>query len=344
MLKFIDNNYLKILISASILLFSLIISSVFSYLIIKAFNLKEKDRNKIKNNPFYKPLRLLCIFIGIYVALYVLEIPENFMEIWKKIFRILIILIASNGLANFVDPKSNFAKKIVSKNIEGKDKTLVNVISKFLKFLIYTLAIFCIIPELGYNISSLVAGLGIGGAIVALAAQDIVKCLLSGLSILTDKPFLVGDWIEVNDNQGTVIDITFRSTKIKTLDNTIITIPNSTLTSTPVINWSRLEKRRFLTNIQLPLDTDSSKVQNLISQLKIVLQTVHHVDSDSVSILFNNINKEGIDILIYLYTDIVNYDEFLKFKQEINTQILKVVEKEGLKLSYASQNVYIKES
>ena len=87
-----------------------------------------------------------------------------------------------------------------------------------------------ILTEFNFDVSGLVAGLGIGGAVIALAAQDFVKGLIAGMSILSDKPFLVGDWIEIGSEQGTVIDITFRSTKIRTNFNTIVTLPNSMIT------------------------------------------------------------------------------------------------------------------
>jgi len=116
---------------------------------------------------------------------------------------------------------------------------------KIIRCVIWIIYIFICISEIGYDLSGLLTALGLGSAALALAAQDLVKSLISGVSILTDKPFVIGDWIEVGEYQGTVIDITFRSTRIKSNNNSVITIPNSTITSTYVINWNRLTSRRF---------------------------------------------------------------------------------------------------
>lgn len=332
-----------IAIAVGIVIIFWIVSSLFSYLVIRIFKFKEKNKKTIKENAFYKPLKKLFVFVGIYVALVILKLPSDIMNIWNKIFRIIIILFVAKGLIDVVDPKSNFAKKIIKKD-DNENKTVVNFISKILKCVIYALAGFTIIYEFGYDISGLVAGLGIGGALVALAAQDFVKGLISGISILTDKPFLVGDWICVGSNEGTVVDISFRSTKIKTADNTIITIPNATLTSSPVTNWSKMSQRRYSTNIKLPLETNADVIETIIKKIKFVLKTNKKIVPDSIEVHFNTISQEGNNIIIYLYTTVTEYNKFLAFKQEVNCQILKVLESENIKLSYPSQNIYIVDS
>ena len=223
------------------------------------------------------------------------------------------------------------------------DQTLVNFISKIVKCIVYVIAAFLIITELGYDLSGLITGLGLGGVVIALAAQDIAKNLFGGVAIITDKPFIVGDYIETDKYQGTVEDITFRSTRIRTNENTLVTIPNSTLSNASITNWSKLEKRRFDVDLNLPLDTNSEKVENIISKLEVVLNSSEEVVKDSVKISFNKITKEGLNIWIYLYTTNTVYDDYFKFKQEINDSILKVLESEQIRLAYSGRSVYIHE-
>lgn len=185
--------------------------------------------------------------------------------------------------------------------------------------------------------------MGYGGVIFALAAQDIAKNLFGGVAIITDKPFIVGDYIETDKYQGTVEDITFRSTRIRTSENTLVTIPNSTLSNASITNWSKLEKRRFDINLNLPLETSSEKIQDIISKLDIVLNSNEDVVKDSVRINFNKIDTDGINIWIYLYTTNTIYDDYFRFKQEINECVLKVLEAEKVKLAYPGRRVYLNE-
>ena len=336
-----EEKIVAILISIIIVTSFCLLSSLISYIIIKIFKFKEKDKNKIKGNPFYLPLKASVIFAGLAIAVVELNLPQSVVNIWNKILKVAVICIVSKGLINLVDPKSEISKKFRKKNASKKDKTFANFAGRILKYVIYVIAALLIIASLGYNPSGLMAGLGIGGAIVALAAQDIVKSLISGISILTDKPFLVGDLIEVGTHLGVVLDITFRATKINTLDNTIVTLPNSTITSTPIINWSRLQQRRYELNLKLPLGTDSERVETVVNKIKFVLQTNGDILPDTIQVHFNTLDQNGINILIYLYTEIINYDEYMAFRQRVNEQILKVLESEEVRLSYPGQNVYL---
>ena len=123
--------------------------------------------------------------------------------------------------------------------------TSFNFLLKIIRFVIYVIAIFLIITELGINLNGLIAGFGITGLIVTLAAQDTAKNLFGGVVIFLDKPFVVGDWIQFDKYEGTVEDITFRSTRIRTFENSVVNVPNSVLSNTSINNWSRMEKKKI---------------------------------------------------------------------------------------------------
>ena len=157
----------------------------------------------------------------------------------------------------------------------------------------------------------------------------------------SDKPFLVGDWIQVGTNEGSVIEISFRATKIKTSDNTIVTIQNSVFTTNNVVNWSRMQQRRYLLNIKLPLETNSDKVEKIISRIKFVLNNNDDVDKETIQVNFNTIELDGINLIVCMYTDIVAYGDYLAFREKVNEDILKVLESENVKIAYPGQNVYV---
>lgn len=336
-----EEQLIDIGIAAAVVLVSLIISPLISYIFIRMFNIKEKDKSKIKNNPLYTTIKALIVCIGIYMGILIVNLPQNVIDICKKGFQIIIICIIAKGLVEFVDPKHGIVRKMRDENKIDGNKTVASFTSKILKYVIYIGAGLLILTVFDINPSSLIAGLGVGSAVVALAAQDFVKNLISGFSIMSDKPFLVGDWIEVGLNQGTVIEISFRCTKIQTSDNTIITIQNSVFTTTNVINWSRMKQRRYLLNVKVPLETNVDQMERITKKIRFVLSNNDDVDKETIQVHFDTIGLDSMNIVIYMYTDIVNYADYLVFRQGVNEQILKVLESENVKMAYPGQNVYV---
>ena len=336
-----EEQLIDIGIAAIIVLFSLIISPIISYIFIKMFNIKEKDKSKIKKNPLYITIKALIVCIGIYIGILVVNPPQNVLEICKRGFQIIVICIIAKGLIELVDPKSGIVRKMRDENKIDGNKTVANFTSKILKYIIYIGTGLLILTVFDINPSSLIAGLGVGSAVVALAAQDFVKNLISGFSIMSDKPFLVGDWIEVGVNQGTVVEISFRCTKIQTSDNTIITIQNSVFTTENVVNWSRMKQRRYLLNIKLPLETNVDEIERITKKIKFVLKNNDDIDKETIQVHFDTIGLDSMNVIIYMYTNIVNYADYLVFRQGVNEQILKVLESENVKMAYPGQNVYV---
>lgn len=209
------------------------------------------------------------------------------------------------------------------------------------KYGVYIVAGFLTISELHYDISSLVTGLGLTSVVIALAAQDLVESLLSGMAIASDKPFVIGDFVKIGAYEGSVIEIKFRCTRIRTVEDTIVTIQNSTITSTEVVNYTKMTKRRHDILLNLPLETKSEVLENLTIKLKNILEAEEDVNNNSVRVYFDNINGEGINLKIYLYTPIVDYDSFLEFKTRVNLIIIKTLEMENIKISYPGKSVYL---
>ena len=191
------------------------------------------------------------------------------------------------------------------------------------------------------NLNGLAAGLGIGSAVIALAAQDLVKSLLSGIAILTDKPFNIGDWIEVGNFAGSVTDITFRSTRIKTVSNSIINIPNATIATSYVTNWNKLATRRFDLTLGLSMQTNAEKIKKIVREIRFVLENNPNVVPDSVVVNFNDISTYSNDIKIYLYLKEKDYVRYLQLREELLCDLLELIEKENIDLAYPTQTLFI---
>ena len=168
------------------------------------------------------------------------------------------------------------------------------------------------------------------------------KSILSCITILTDKPFVVGDWIEVGDFQGSVIDITFRSVRIKSYNNSIVTIPNSTITSEYIVNWNKLTSRRYDCVLNLSLDTTSDQIRAIVKKIKVVLENHEAVIKDTVQVNLNAISHSSADLLIYMYIKETNYAKFLMIKQEILCLLLETLESENIELAYPTQTLYVR--
>lgn len=335
-------NIIDIGIGLAIIVIFKILSSSFAYILVKMFKFKVKDKKKIKENGFYKPLKTFFALLGVYIGAMVLKLPADIFSVITKIFRICIIILTAKGFANLFDSSSETFTKIREKlHMNGTDTT-VNFFSKIAKGLIYIVAAFIVIAEFGYDLSGLVTGLGISSVVIALAAQDVAKSILAGLSIISDRPFDIGDYIEVGTYAGTVEDITFRTTRIRDVNNQIVVLPNSFLTTTSIINATKREKRRYNLVLTLELNTPLEKVADLNENIKLALNTNSHVLKENIRVYFDTISADGIDISINFYTDITDLEEFLKFKEEVNYTLLDIVEQSKIELAYPSQSIYLK--
>lgn len=335
-----SEQILDFVIAIGIIILFCLLSSIIAYGIIKIFKWKSK-KSEIKENSLYKPIKTVVIWVGIYVAVMVLRLPSEAMTICNKIFRIGVIVILAVGIANMFSPDSKIFKKISEhKRIRG-NQVLINFISKIIKVIIYIIAAFLVMAELNYDLGGLIAGLGLGGVIIALAAQDIAKNLFGGMAIIVDKPFSVGDWIETTNYSGTVEDISFRSTRLRMTDNTVVTIQNSTLSNEPVINYAKLPMRRFSTTLNLALETNSNVVENIIGKLKFALSNTEGVLPNDLNVYLQKISDDGIEIGIFFNTNIVSYYDYLSFGQQINLLLLKVLESENVKLAYPTQKIFV---
>lgn len=337
---------MDIVIAVAIIMFFRIFSSGMSYIIIRMFKFKTKNSKKIKESAFYQPLRIFFVILGVYLAVLFLQEPLNInqkvMNVVTKIFEIISVIAFAKGIAESFTPRSSLAKKIKQRMGKGEEDNMFDFALKLIRGIIYVIAGFIVITLLGVNLNGLVAGLGIGGVIVTLAAQDTAKNLFGGLVIFLDKPFVVGDWIQMDNFEGTVEDITFRSTRVRTFENSVVNIPNSVISNSSIINWSKMEKRRYKTNLCLELNTPLEKLESFKKKVEEMLQSRDAIFDDSIIVKFDEIKDNGINVLICSYTDSVDYPSYLAEREDINYKIMKILKEEGISLAYNTQTVYLK--
>lgn len=336
------NTIIDILIAILIFLLFKLFSGTLSYVVSKLFKIKEKNKSKLKQNALYRTLNIFFPLLGAYLGLRFLNLPQDITALITKVFRILVIITISIGLANCITPKSPLFKQINFKLSGRKDETFVNFIVKILRGLIYIITAFIIVSELGYDLNGLLAGLGLSGVVVTLAAQDAAKNIFGGIVILWDKPFKIGDWIETTKFEGTVEDITFRSTRIRTFENSIVTIPNSTITNDALINWSKMKKRRYKENFELELSTPLKKVCDIENEIIKMLEEHPRILNDNIMVRFDKVTENGYNLLVYVYTDALNLADYLATSENINFKIMDILNKQRVELAYPSKTIYLK--
>ena len=344
--KIMSIKIVDVAIAIGIIIFFRIFSGSISYIIIRMFKWKEKNRKKIKESAFYKPLKTFFIVLGFYMAIVFLKFPlqiKDELMIWvTKIFKIISVIVFAKGLANSFSNDSSLTKKMKERWNKKIEDSMFSFILKAIRGIIYTVAGFIVITELGFDLSGLVAGLGIGGVILTLAAQDTAKNLFGGLVVFIDKPFVVGDWIQMDTFEGTVEDITFRSTRIRTFENSVVNVPNSIISNASIINWSKMEKRRYKLNLIIELDTPLEKLERFKIRVQDMLQSREAIFDDSIIVKFDTIADNGLNVLVCSYTDSVDYASYLAEKEDINYKIMKILQEENIELAYDTKTVLLK--
>ena len=337
---------IQIIIAIGVIFVFRILSSIVSSIIIKMLRPKGNEKVSVKKNPFYLPLRTIFTFVGIYIALNIIKnattISPDIQSILDKGIKILLILFVAKAFGEGLDEKNKVFVKMRDKSNREIDKSTMNAILRITKIAIYVLAGFMVISELGYNISGFITGLGLSSVVITLAAQDTAKSLIGGLAIFLDKPFKVGDYIKVDQYEGTVEEIRFRTTSIRTLENTVLHVANSEMSVSAIINYSEMEKRRYYSKLVLEFGTSLKKVESVKNKINSMLIQMDEIEKETIMINFQEISDNGMDLVVIAYINRTNYAEYLDIKEEINYNVMKILENEGVEMAYNTQTMYLK--
>lgn len=331
------SQVINVIICIVAIIFTVIISPFISLAIAKIFGWK-KTKKELKNGIIYNALKYFLMATGILWSIRILGLNEEISNFVDKLYRIAIVWVIAKTVSDVFSKGKFFASKFKDK----ANDPMINIINKTIKVVLYILAAYLTLKEFNYDLGGILTGLGLSTAIIALAAQDTFKDVFSGLSIFWDKPFAIGDWVEIGDVSGTVENISFRSTKLRTTEDTIITLQNSAISSQNIVNWGVIKKRIYKANLKLPLETEEVTVEKALNRIRFILRYNKDIIKNSVSVHFNEIKDDGININIYLETSITAYGEYQDFCNKLNLTLLNILETQGIKLAYPGQNIYIK--
>lgn len=307
------------------------------------FHIKTDTVQKAFVDSFTNPISYFIRFAGLWCA--VNYIPFNtaisafLLGFMNKAFKVSIIIFISIAARNFVSNIPVIFDNSHSR-FGGLNATIVRFFSNLTKALIITFTFVILLNEFGYDISGVITGLGLSGLTFALAAQDTASNFFSGLVILTDKPFEIGDWISVGSMEGIVEEMNFRSCRIRTFDNALIAVPNNKLSSDSVTNWTKMNMRKTNIVIGLVYSTSKETLQNICSDIKSNIEKMDGIKTDSVLVRFDKFSSSSLDIKISYNSYLIPLAEHTALKEKVQFMIMDVVSKYDTDFAFNSMTVY----
>lgn len=331
-----------------LLLISFILERISIFFFKKVLKITRKTKTDLDDRIIAKssrPIGNYILLLGLYIIVQIFKFPGAPVDIKSIILTGVKIAVVINTIWLLIRLTDVFGKYLFSKAAKTRsrlDDQLIPIFQKTIRVFLYAICIIYIIQAMGYSISGIVAGLGIGGLAVALAAKDTLANLFGSITLITDRPFRVGDWIRVGDDEGYVEQIGFRSTRIRTFPKTQITIPNSIIANTSINNFSRMPKRRVKMTVGVTYETSADQMEAVVNKIRDLLGNHSEVDQEFSIVNFTDFGASSLDILVYYFTKSTKWAHYLQVRQGINLSIMRIIEESGLSIAFPTRTVYLK--
>lgn len=287
------------------------------------------------------PMGWIVNMLGIYLAVMVLKLPLGLERGALMVVKTISLLFVAWLLYNAVDVASLALDRFARATSSEMDDHLVPLVRKVLRIAIILVSLVMIIQQWGYDVTSLVAGLGLGGLAFALAAQQTLSNFFGSIMIFTDRPFKLGDWVKSSHGEGVVEEIGLRSTKIRTFAKTLITVPNADVAATAIENFSEMDKRRINVTIGVTYGTSRAQMEHIVEEIRELLAADEDIDQEFWAVNFTSFGASSLDIMIYCFTKTTNWKEFMDIRQRVYLDIMGIVERAGSSFAFPSQSLYV---
>lgn len=340
--EFYNNNIGEWAISLAIIVGTIVGAKILYWIfgtIVKRLTARSKTKlDDIIVDMLEEPVVLIVSVIGIWIAVGRLEFSEGVLEWINKVYWVVIALTLTWLIARLIDAIiKEYVVPLTQKTEGDLDDQVVPIIRKAIRATIWILGIIIALNNAGYNVGALLAGLGIGGLALAMAAKDTVANIFGGITIFTDKPFKINDRVKINGFDGVITEIGVRSTRLKTLENRIVTIPNSKFTDGMVENVSSEPHRKVVLKLGLTYDTPAEKVQAGMKCLKEISAENQDLE-ENVLISFTEFGDFSLGILFIYY--IKKDSDILNTQTNVNLEIKTRFEALGIEMAFPTQTVY----
>lgn len=333
-----NNSLLQYLICLCAFLISIILMNI---ILIFLLNILKKLNDKLNNNTFLNKLvndikkraRPIIFIISISISRIGLKLPEEFITHLDKIVVVFVIIFSVIFISDCI---TNFTVNYLSDN---KDVVVSDGIITILKVLVWIVGFLTILSNLGININTFITGFGIGGIAVAFAAQSIISDLFNYFVITFDKPFIKGDYIQIDKDSGTVEYIGIKSTRIRRNSGEQLLISNTNLLSSRIQNYRILEKRRRYVLIRVEYSTPLEKLKIIPDILKKIVEDID--STEFYTARFVEFDDSSLNFELIYYVHIKNYDGFIAVVEDVNLKIIEEFNKLEVSFALPSRTLYV---
>ncbi len=286
------------------------------------------------------PISWFVILMALDAAILLLSRNPDVIFFARRVSTVLFFVLLCWALQILSDALFKIAEERVAIKYAAT-KNLLFLGNRIMRYAIYTITCLVILDTLGANITAVVASLGIGGAALAFASKDTIANFFGSMSLIIDRPFVVGDWISAAGVEGIVEFIGFRSTRIRTFPRTVVSIPNFVLANETVENWSKRNKRRVTMTVGLTYSTTAEQIVQIVEDIKTLLKNNPKVDSSDVRVNFSGFGDSSLDISILYYVFELDPIPFGEAVQDVNIDIMRAVQKRNLSFAFPSRSLYV---
>ncbi len=290
------------------------------------------------------PLRLIIVAqVLVLIGRALLPDDSLYNQVAEGIARVVNIIAVMILLYRFIDTLISSSKQVFAMTGVVIEDRLLPFIRVGLKILLISVGVIVAMQSLGYDVNGLVAALGAGGIGLSLAAKDTLANIFGFVSIVSDRPLVVGDYVVTPYGEGIVEHVGIRSTQLRRLDQALVMIPNNLLNNCEILNWSRLIKRRLDMVLSLRYDTAPERIEDFLARVRAMLRERPTVQDDSIVVYFINFSASSLDIMVRCYILIADWGQFTAEKEAINLKLLHIAQEAGVSFAYPSTSLYVEQ-
>ena len=287
------------------------------------------------------PLRVFFVVLGVELAFLIISPETKWMTFIDKLFRMTNISLIAWVLLNYTPAATRQIIRFNQEKDNSSSEVTIRFMAIILRVVIVSLLAVILISEMGYNINGIIAGLGLSGLTLSLAAQNTASNLFSGFEITTDQPFDVGDYIATPSAEGFVEDITMRSTRIRTRDDLLVTVPNANLMKEAITNYSKMGQKAVQFDIGLTYDTTSEQLKAVCDEISEFLRKDADIADDNISVVFRDFGDSAQIVEVRYFTKTTDKYENLKVRERVNYEVRRIVEETGAHFAYPTTTVHM---
>ncbi len=339
----IGDGLFRVLVCAATLLLTILVrrwlaAFIFWRLRLLANRRGEKRVDERVLSSLVKPFAALFVVVGVFAAFGTLAlspVSARLVDIGARValtFVLLWAMMAAGAAA------LDHAERLAKQRDMGI-AVFMPLIKRTLGTFFILLSVIIILEAAGAHVGTFLAGLGIGGLAVALAAQDSLANMFGSLVVLLDQPFHSGDAVKIGDDEGTVEDIGLRSTRLRTAGRTLVVIPNKTVASVSIVNYSRMPQRRVDQTLGLTYDTSPEQMWEILEDLRKLLRADAGVHQDLVAVNFLEFDESSLEIQVVYFTRDPDWARHLETRERVNLKIMRAVSARGLSFAFPTQTV-----